>query len=432
MVSSRLAAGSLISPQPKALTPERFVLSQFSHQAKDLAPLEQSIEQSIEQRGALTPPTIASIQAASDRASAKELSKSALILANRCWRSFAAECTYTTSQIRVNQSSQSPTQAEEVAQADENKPDPELGDLRMAPVPDSELGDLKIQPIAADPPVGASDPELGTLRIQQRTTPELPIALPERPRQPSAYLLLRADYFNSSNVFSDVNPIGDGLVRTGLTFFYAPSIGSKTFLITSIDANIIRYERLGQFQSTSDIESLNYDELRLRAGIFHRITPRLSAEVGWSNQKLFTSGRGLEQFFSGREFFGDNSIRFELSRQDALSPQLSLNTYYQFRWSLANPVDRSRILNSFIATLGYNFSRNFQTAIDYQFTWSHFTDLARDDLYHQVLGRATYNLTPRTQVNLFSGFSFGHSSNQRINFNGFLFGAGIVFSLPLF
>ncbi|WP_190376159.1 hypothetical protein [Leptolyngbya sp. FACHB-17] len=424
--TSELTASRSLTPPPlEKLPTERSAVSSFSHQAKDLAPSKQSATDPVQ--------TASRSEVVLNHTSQKALPESPGIVANRCWRSLSANCTYTTSRIRIGATSQPPAQGEEVAQAEPSSPDAELGDLRITPAPDPELGDLKVQPIAADPPVGASDPELGTLRIQERTVPEIPIALPNRPRQPSAYLLLRTDYFNSSNVFSDVEPISDGLLRTGLTFFYAPPIGSKTFLITSFDANLIRYGRLGQYRSINgSIESLNYDELRLRAGIFHRITPRLSGEIGWSNQKLFTSARGLQQFFSGREFFGDNSFRVELSRQDTLSPRLSLNTYYQFRWSFANPDDRSRILNSLITTLGYSVSQKLQVAIDYQFTWSHFTQQARDDLYHQLLGRVTYNLTPRTQVNLFSGFSFGHSSDQRIDFNGFLFGAGIVFSLPLF
>jgi hypothetical protein len=320
--------------------------------------------------------------------------------------------------------------------------DPEIGDLRLSPIPETEvteLGVLNIQPIPSDPTIGAGDPELGTLRLQERTTPQPPIALPARPRQPSAFLLARADYFKTSNVFSDIDPVDDGLIRAGLTFFYAPPIAPKTFLITSIDANLIRYAELGRYRERFDngaftgrFRSLNYDELRFRVGVFHRITPRLSGEIGWSNQKLFESREGLQQIFGGREFFGDNSVRLELSRQDQLSPRLSLNTFYQFRWSLANPDERSRILNSFIATLGYRLNPRLQTGIDYQFTWSHFTKQERDDLYHQLVARITYNLTPRTQLNAFSGFSFGNSTDSRIDFNSFIFGVGLVVNLPLF
>lgn len=407
---------------------EKFLIPQansssFSHEAKDLIPQGDNLAaKSVPVRSSSLPKNLESLTVTQ-----KQLLRSVespVLPSSQCWRSLPTNCIYRTGNVQVTQETESPP---------ESRSDAELGDLRLSPVPESELGILQLQPLETDPPLGSADPELGTLRIQERTTPQPPIALPTRPRQPTAYLLARADYFRSSNVFSDIDPVNDGLFRTGLTFFYAPPIGSRTFLITSIDANLIRYTRLGQYRDVNgETRSLNYDELRFRAGVFHRITPRLSAELGWSNQKLFTSARGLQQVFGGREFFGDNSIRFELSRQDALSPKLSLNTYYQFRWSLANPDDRSRILNTFIATLGYNFSQKLQTAIDYQFSWSHFTQQARDDLYHQLIGRVTYNFTPRTQANLFAGYSFGHSSDRRIDFNSFIFGAGVVFSVPLF
>ncbi|MGG6267639.1 hypothetical protein ACQ4M3_11725 [Leptolyngbya sp. AN03gr2] len=398
-------------------------MENFSRQAKDLAVDEGNFAiESIPSPSAFLSEALDSLSTTQKQLPSSV--ESPVLPPSRCWRSISTDCAYRPGSIQITQQTE-PTP--------ESRRDSELGDLRLSPIPDSELGILSLQPIETDPPVGAADPELGTLRIQERTTPQPPLVLPQRPRQPTAYLLARTDYFKSSNVFSDVDPVDDGLFRTGLTFFYAPPIGSRTFLITSIDTNLIRYTQLGRYRDINgDIRSLNYDELRFRAGVFHRITPRLSAELGWSNQKLFTSNRGLTQIFGGREFFGDNSIRFELSRQDKLSPNLSLNTYYQFRWSIANPNDRSRILNTFIATLAYNISQRFQTAIDYQFSWSHFTQQERDDLYHQLIGRVSYNLTPRTQANIFAGYSFGNSSDRRIDFNSFIFGAGLVFSVPLF
>jgi hypothetical protein len=397
---------------------ERSATLIYSVSAKDLAPISLSEEtinlaQKLPVNRFDTLPSLTGRMSTTPR---RRLPKSFIVPrlpSNRCWRS-TVRCSYNSDASLVV-----------TIPPPKDRIDPEIGDLRLSPIPQSELGELNIQPIAVDPPVGAGDPELGTLRLQERTNPQPPIALPTRPRQRSAFLSVRADYFKSSNVFSDVDPQDDGLFRTGLTFFYAPPIGPRTFLITSIDANIIRYNRL----------DVSYDELRLRAGIFHRITPRLSGEIGWSNQRLSNSRGDLRRLFNGERFFRDNSIRLELSRQDQLAPRLTLNTFYQFRWSIAEPSEidpRSRILNSFIATLGYNFSSKLQTAIDYQFTWSHFTQQPRDDLYHQLVARVSYNLTQRTQVNVFSGFSFGSSSDRRIDFNSFIFGAGLVFNLPLF
>lgn len=405
-------------------------LNSVSYQAQDLAPLPSLTAPAAS--GLDPTQAIAVLPAPAEKASmtrtfSDQSFPSPPLPSSRCWRS-TAQCSYTSSKAPLLPIP--PT---------EGQVDPEIGDLRLSPIPKSELGELNIQPIAVDPPAGTSDPELGTLRLQERTAPQPSIAIPSRPRQTSAFLLARADYFKTSNVFSERDPVDDGLIRTGLTFFYAPPIGRKTFLITSIDANLVRYAQLGRYRErfsdgtfTGNFRSLNYDELRFRVGVFHRITPRVSGEIGWSHQKLVESSRGLQQIFSGKEFFNDHSLRLELSRQDQLSPRLSLNTFYQFRWSIADPDQRSRILNSFITTLGYRLNPRLQTAIDYQFTWSHFTQIDRDDLYHQLVARVTYNATPRTQVNLFSGFSFGNSTERGINFNGFIFGAGLVFNLPLF
>lgn len=342
------------------------------------------------------------------------VSQSSSVAQNQCWRVPIAECFYFQSRVRLN-----PEQAEaEVV-------DPELGVLRISPIEgeNNELGSIQAEELAIEPTSGALDPDLGILRLQERTTLQPPVVFPTTPRQPTVFLIPRIDYFQTSNVFSDVDPVDDGLIRTGATLFYAPPLGSRTFLITSIDANLIRYSNLGD---------LNYDEFRLRAGIYQRLTARMSGEIGWSNQKLFRSDTGLRQIFGGERFINDNSIRFELSRQDSLSPRLALNTFYQFRWSFVDPDDRSRLLNSVIATLSYRLSPKLQTALDYQFTWSHFTQQDRDDLYHQLVGRLTYNFTQRGQLNVFTGFSFGNSTDDRIDFNSFIFGVGLTFNLPLF
>lgn len=310
---------------------------------------------------------------------------------------------------------------------------------------DAELGELRIREMPEEPEDGGSDPELGTLLLEEipiePSFDEPPIAVVRPPRQPSVYLLGRVDYFRSSNVFTEIDPVNDALIRAGLSLFYAPALGPKTFLITSIDANSVRYTKLGARNNLiSDgrrVGSLNYDEWRFRVGIFQRLSDRMSGEIGWSNQRLFQAKEGFLRFFSGKEFFNDTAFRLEFTRQDPLSKQLTLNTFYQFRWSFAdktaaNDIVRDRIINSAIASLSYSWSPKLQTAIDYQYAWTHFTRADRDDHYHQLVGRLTYTISPRTQMNLFSGFSFGNSTDNRIDFNGFIFGAGFVFNTPLF
>ncbi len=330
-------------------------------------------------------------------------------------------------------------------------PRPVKGPLEVSEE-DTELGTLRVQEVPDEfETASAVDPELGVLRVQEAPLTPPPNDLPNdldinpvptvRPRrQPSVYLLGRVDYFKSSNVFATDrafrDPEPDGLIRSGLTLFYAPAIGKKTFLVTSIDANLIRYANVGDANSTR--QSANYDELRYRVGVYHRFNEQMSGEIGWSNQQLFQAKEGLQVVFGGSRIFNDHAIRLELSRQDSLSKKLALNSFYQFRWSFAeaNDFDRDRLINTFITSLSYSWTPSFQTAIDYQYAWTHFTQVSRDDHYHQLVARLTYTMSPRTQVNVFSGFSFGGSSggvNARgIDYNGFIFGAGFVFNVPLF
>ena len=310
--------------------------------------------------------------------------------------------------------------------------DPELGVLKLQPQSspsDPELGNLRIETASSNP----ADPELGVLRLQE-IPPKGPPTLPPPPPPPkhaSVYLQGRLDYFRSNNVFSSLDSQADGLIRSGLTLFYAPALGKKTYLITSIDGNLIRY---------GNISRLNYNELRLRAGIWQQLSPNMFAELDWSSQKLYTAQTGLQDPLSGDRFFNDNSVSLDLSRSDKLSPKLTLSTFYQIRMSFASPnnpefndpLNRSRLINTFVGSLNYNLSPSSVMALDYQYAWSHYTQQARDDHYHQLLARFTYTFTPSTQFNLFGGYSFGNSSETLIKYNSFIFGVGLSFNLPLF
>jgi hypothetical protein len=336
-----------------------------------------------------------------------------------CWRVIHEDCTFATSSIRLAQAA---------------PVDPELGILRLRRQlrpGDPELGTFQLKPLTLEE---ATDPELGIPILREKPLDQRPPA-PRVARQPSVYLLLRADYFRTTNVFSGIDPVNDGLIRSGLTLFYAPAIGPQTYLVTSLDASLIRYANLGGMKNqvgSSTFGSLNYNELRFRAGVLQRLSPRMFGEIGWSNQQLFTTKEGLRDALRGDRFFNDHSIRVELNRQDPLSPSLSLNTFYQFRASFADPSDRNRLIHSLITSLGYSLSPNFQAAIDYQIAWSHFTQQARDDIYQQLVGRLTYTVTPQSQFNVFGGFSFGSSSDRNIDFKGLIVGVGLVINLPLF
>lgn len=377
-------------------------------------------------RSSLQPPVDSSETARSDLTN----SATALLPLESQQRTITTSSTPATQRsVGSEQLSQSTTPPLEPAQRDANSPqvitDPELGVLRLQspqmppPIQPTEGGFEQGQTIQSQPKCAsgvAPDPELGCLPL--RAVPPPPPA-----RQPVVYLLGRVDYFKSSNVFSAVDPVNDGLLRSGLTLFATPALGPDTYFVGSIDGNLVRYNTQTQ---------INYNELRLRAGIFQRLSPTMFGELGWSNQQLFITGDRLPGLPAGTRFLNDHAIRLELSRRDQLSQRLSLNTFYQLRISFANPEDRSRILNSVIASLNYDVQPNLQVGLDYQFALANFTVIPRDDQYHQLAVRLTYTAFRNTQVNLFAGYSFGRSSDPTVDFNSVILGVSLTINLGLF
>lgn len=264
-------------------------------------------------------------------------------------------------------------------------------------------------PSETQQPASGEDPELGILRLQ-----ELPA--PPPPSKPAVYLLGGAGYFRTNNIFSGVDPIDDGLFRTGLTLLAVPSLGPQTSLFASVGGNIFRY---------SDLSEYDYNELRFNAGIRQQIGSRSYGELGWNNRQLFSKD-------GGDRFLNDHSAYLELGRRDLLAERLTLDTYYQLRLSFANPSDRSQVSNSLGASLGYNLSPSLLLALDYQFAFADFTQQERVDQYHQLLARMNYTLSPNSRLYVFGGKSFGSSSDSEIDFDGLVFGVGVDFSLTLF
>lgn len=258
-------------------------------------------------------------------------------------------------------------------------------------------------------PGSSEDPELGKLRLR-----ELPA--PPPPSKPAVYLLGGVGYFRSNNILSGIDPIDDGVFRAGLTLLATPSLGPQTNLLAAVGGNINRYGELSVY---------DYDELNFNLGIRQKIGSRTYGEVGWSNRKLFSQN-------SGDRFLNDHSLYLELGRRDVLAKQLTLDTFYQLRVSFANPSERSGVTNYVGASLGYTPIPPLEVALDYQFAFADFTQQERQDQYHQLLARMSYTLTPNSRAYLYAGSSFGDSSKPDIDFDGFVFGAGVNFNLTLF
>lgn len=269
-------------------------------------------------------------------------------------------------------------------------------------------------PTLAPPPCQNPDPELGCLDFQAPASGKAPIL----------YLIPRLDFFRSNNILSGIDPIEDGLIRPfAITLLALPPLGSSTYLVASADLGLSRYFKLTQY---------NYNELRFRVGIFQRLSPTMSGEIGWSNQQLFIASNRIPGLPVGTRFLNDHAIRLELSRRDQLTKNLSLNTFYQFRWGFAIPQDRSRVINALFLSLNYDLTRTLQLGLDYQFSLANFTTIPRTDVYQQILGRVTFSAFRNTQMSVYGGFSLGNSTEAGINFDSFILGVSMSVNLTIF
>ncbi len=257
-----------------------------------------------------------------------------------------------------------------------------------------------------------SDPELGILRIE-----ELDIIPTEVEQSPTVYLIGQINYFQSDNILlSARDPINDGLFRVGASVLAIPELSDRTSLFASVGGSLARYSELANF---------DYNQITVNTGIQQRLFANTYGIVGWSHQQLFTK-RGSNRFLNEHSLYGG------INRRDILSSRAVLDTFYQSRISFADPDERSQFINTAGISLGYTPSSQFQAFLDYQFLYADFTRQSRYDLYHQVTGRLVYRPSPNMRIELFSGQSFGYSSNENINFDGFVFGVNLGFNVPLF
>jgi len=250
------------------------------------------------------------------------------------------------------------------------------------------------------------DPELGVLRLQEQK-------LQSPPDKPIAHLLGQVGYFQGSNVFSAVDAVDDGLFSTDITFAIAPKLSAKTSLVTAIDGGLVRY---------GEYDRANYNKLRLRAALRHKLTPQMFGEIGWNNQYLFDAK-------TGDRFLNENALRLALQRQDKIANNLWLNSIYEFRLGFADPDSRSRAINSLSTELTYYINPRLQLGLEYLFALSNFTQRDRDDTYHLILGSVTYAVSHGSQISLQGGVSFGNSSDPNIGFNNSFFSVNYTFDI---
>lgn len=281
-----------------------------------------------------------------------------------------------------------------------------------------ELGQIIAKPSTSEPQTS----ELSILaRPTQIESPPLPTQreatkTPPKAFQPIGYLLGRVSFFQTDNLFaSKVDPIEDGLIYSGVTLASANlRLGPKTFLSGSLDANVIRYINQSEF---------NYNQLRFNVDLYQQLTRRMYGEIGWSNQQLFYARNSRRYgFASGDKFLNENSFHLSLGRRDSLAPKWTLDSFYEFRWNLADvPQKRDRITNSLWLSLSYYLLQPLNVGVDYQLTLSNFTQRNREDLYHRIFTHLNYKATDTSSISLQAGVTLGNSTEPTINFDGWFF-----------
>lgn len=253
------------------------------------------------------------------------------------------------------------------------------------------------------------DPELGDLLLR-------PVAPPRSP-SPVVFAIADVGYFRSDNILlDDVDPVEDGVFRTGLTLYARPEIADDTLLTAAVSGSLARYGELSR---------LDYNDLRMQVGLRHYFSNQLYASLGWSHRQLFDAE-------DGDRLLEDHSARLLVSWQENLADNLAFNSTYQARLSFADPSRRSRFSQALGATLRYALDPDLSVGLDYQLTLTDFTERDRYDVSHQLVAELLYDLSSTTRLLVYGGFSAGNSSADGVDFEGSIVGVGWSVSLPLF
>ncbi|MGF1525023.1 MAG: MtrB/PioB family outer membrane beta-barrel protein [Leptolyngbyaceae cyanobacterium] len=313
-----------------------------------------------------------------------------------------------------------------VSQIPPSVSDPELGVIQLRdPFQDPELGAIRLR----DPQI---DSELGILRLSplppavpDPPNPATPPAPQEPPRRPFLYLSTYVSASSSDNVFLATEPrrLDDTFIRRGISLTAFPSIGPRTFLLASVDANFLRYQ---------DFTASSYNELRFRAGIRHSFTNRVYGQLSWTTQFLFREDFDDRFFRLDERFFRRNGIELFLGRRDLLLPGLTLDSYYQGQLFFSDPIEFSTAAQSLGVSLSYRFNSQWDTRLGYQITITDFTQDDRHETSQRVTAQLRYSLSPSVRMSLFGGIGFGRSSESSVSFDSSFFGISLDATVPIF
>ncbi|MGP1382056.1 MAG: hypothetical protein ACTS2F_00775 [Thainema sp.] len=307
----------------------------------------------------------------------------------------------------------SPVQAGENGEPDSTSPMIETENIPSiddsAPIP---IDSTPVRPEEAiDNQLRTADPELGVLILRER---EPSISRPQQ--EIPVFLSGKMSFFDTDNAFSGLDPVNDQFWQFGASISATPTIGQRTILIAEAEGTLVRY---------NDLAALDYNELSLQTSLWHVFASGLYGAVGWQNRQLFSEN-------DGDRFLDEHSLQTRLFYREQLADDLRLDTYYQLRVSFTTPKSRSRILNRLVTSLTYQLTPNVDVGLIHLLSYTDYTQIQRQDLTNQISAQLSYEFSPRNKISLFSGYSFGESTDPDIDFDNVIFGATINVGVRLF
>ncbi len=299
--------------------------------------------------------------------------------------------------------------------------------------PDEELGSLRVQQQRS-----RESEELGILRLLQ-TAQAVP---PPLPAPPVAFISGRLGFFATENVFRSNSRLDDRIMQSGITAYYFPQLSENTNLYAIAETSLARYGNLGSNYTGGEpalspkFITADYNQTELQLGLRQRLLPRTYAQIGWRNQRIYSTGYR-------DKLFGINYLEAQLNHRSILNSKMWLDSFYQVRWGFAQPIDSkppstepatdsSRLRQTLTLSLNYSATPELRTSLLYQLDFEDYTQMIRTDFSQQVIGIVSYNLTPESQLSVFGGTRFGSSSMSEVDLDDTFYGAGLNITVPLF
>lgn len=181
--------------------------------------------------------------------------------------------------------------------------------------------------------------------------------------RPTGKLILRSS--TSTDSAWDAQATGSAIFDNEAAFQATQPLGKYTFLQGEVGGRLVRYH-----------DGLGYNQLNTKLGVAQNLSTSMSGDLGWTYQRIYGLGSlaGLE----------DNGVRLSLRRDDALVPELFLQSGYELQANFSRPVDRSRLSHRLNLNIRYSLLPKLWAGISYWLFHNDFTHLEISDTYHEV------------------------------------------------